>query len=73
MSSGPTWPDGARVVQQLLHQPTVRVRELAATADGDQYVAVLRELFDLPCRGSKRPRRASSRSTRAERAQEHSS
>jgi glutamyl-tRNA reductase len=40
-----------RVVQQLLHQPTVRVRELAATADGDQYVAVLRELFDLAVPG----------------------
>jgi glutamyl-tRNA reductase len=36
-----------RVVQQLLHQPTVRVRQLAATPTGDQYVAVLRELFDL--------------------------
>ena len=28
-------------------QPTVRVRQLAATPGGDQYVAVLRELFDL--------------------------
>ena len=36
-----------RVVQQLLHSPTVRVRQLATTAGGDQYVAVLRELFDL--------------------------
>ena len=36
-----------RVVQQLLHQPTVRVRQLAATPTGDQYIAVLRELFDL--------------------------
>ncbi len=36
-----------RVVQRLLHPPTVRVRQLAATADGDQYAAVLRELFDL--------------------------
>ncbi len=36
-----------RVVQQLLHQPTVRVRQLAATPAGDQYIAVLRELFDL--------------------------
>jgi glutamyl-tRNA reductase len=40
-----------RVVQQLLHQPTVRVRQLAATADGDQYVSVLRELFDLAVPG----------------------
>jgi glutamyl-tRNA reductase len=36
-----------RVVQRLLHPPTVRVRQLAATPDGDQYAAVLRELFDL--------------------------
>jgi glutamyl-tRNA reductase len=36
-----------RVVRQLLHQPTVRVRQLAATPGGEQYVEVLRELFDL--------------------------
>jgi glutamyl-tRNA reductase len=36
-----------RVVQRLLHSPTVRVRELAATPGGDQYAALLRELFDL--------------------------
>jgi glutamyl-tRNA reductase len=36
-----------RVVQRLLHQPTVRVRELAAGAGGDRYAALLRELFDL--------------------------
>jgi glutamyl-tRNA reductase len=36
-----------RVVQRLLHPPTVRVRQLAATPDGDQYAAALRELFDL--------------------------
>ncbi len=36
-----------RVVQRLLHQPTVRVRQLAAAPGGDQYAAVLRELFDL--------------------------
>jgi glutamyl-tRNA reductase len=36
-----------RVVQRLLHSPTVRVRQLANTAGGDQYAAVLRELFDL--------------------------
>ncbi|GAA1809311.1 glutamyl-tRNA reductase [Luedemannella flava] len=40
-----------RVVQRLLHSPTVRARQLAATADGDQYVAVLRELFDLDVTG----------------------
>lgn len=36
-----------RVVRQLLHRPTVRMRELAAGPDGDQYLAVLRELLDL--------------------------
>ena len=36
-----------RVVQQLLHSPSVRVREIAARADGDQATALLRELFDL--------------------------
>jgi glutamyl-tRNA reductase len=36
-----------RVVQQLLHSPTVRVRRLAAEPGGDQYAAFLRELFDL--------------------------
>ena len=36
-----------RVVQRLLHQPTVRVRQLAAEPGGDRYAAVLRELFDL--------------------------
>jgi glutamyl-tRNA reductase len=37
-----------RVVQRLLHPPTVRVRQLATTAGGDQYAIALRELFDLP-------------------------
>ncbi|HKD97386.1 MAG TPA: glutamyl-tRNA reductase [Micromonosporaceae bacterium] len=36
-----------RVVQQLLHQPTVRVRELAAGPGGDHYAQVLRDLFAL--------------------------
>lgn len=36
-----------RVVQRLLHQPTVRVRALAAEPGGERYAAVLRELFDL--------------------------
>ncbi len=36
-----------RVVQRLLHQPTVRVRELAAEPGGDHYAQVLRELFGL--------------------------
>ncbi|WP_018347646.1 glutamyl-tRNA reductase [Longispora albida] len=36
-----------RVVQQLLHQPTVRVRQLAAEPGGEQYAALVRELFAL--------------------------
>jgi len=36
-----------RVVQRLLHSPTVRVRQLAAEPGGDQYATLLRELFDL--------------------------
>jgi glutamyl-tRNA reductase len=36
-----------RVVQRLLHRPTVRMRELASSPGGDQYLAVLRELLDL--------------------------
>jgi glutamyl-tRNA reductase len=34
-------------VEKVLHAPTVRVKELAATPGGDQYAAALRELFDL--------------------------
>jgi glutamyl-tRNA reductase len=41
-----------RVVQRLLHSPTVRVRRLAAEPGGDQYAALLRELFDLEVAGS---------------------
>ena len=36
-----------RVVQTLLHAPTVRVKELAERPGGDAYADVLRELFDL--------------------------
>jgi glutamyl-tRNA reductase len=36
-----------RLVQRLLHEPTVRVRELAAGPGGDRYPALVRELFDL--------------------------
>ena len=34
-----------RVVQRLLHRPTVKIRELASSPDGDQYLALLREIF----------------------------
>ena len=36
-----------RVVDKLLHAPTVRVKELASAPGGDSYAAALRELFDL--------------------------
>jgi glutamyl-tRNA reductase len=36
-----------RVVDKLLHAPTVRVKELAETPGGDSYADVLRELFAL--------------------------
>jgi glutamyl-tRNA reductase len=36
-----------RVVQQLLHQPSVRIRELAAEPGGDRYAEALRDLFGL--------------------------
>jgi glutamyl-tRNA reductase len=36
-----------RVVEKLLHAPTVRVKELASRSDGGSYAAALRELFDL--------------------------
>ncbi|TDO85390.1 glutamyl-tRNA reductase [Enemella evansiae] len=36
-----------RVVEKLLHQPTVRVKELAAQPDSPDYAAALRELFAL--------------------------
>jgi glutamyl-tRNA reductase len=36
-----------RVVDKLLHSPTVRVKELASSPDGEEYAAALRVLFDL--------------------------
>jgi len=36
-----------RVAQRLLHQPTVRMRQLAAGPGGDRYAALVRELFDV--------------------------
>lgn len=44
-----------RLVQRLLHQPTVRVRQLAAEPGGQAYAAALAELFDLQV---PQPRRA---------------
>ncbi|MEU4541943.1 glutamyl-tRNA reductase [Nonomuraea dietziae] len=36
-----------RVVDKLLHEPTVRVKRLATSPAGDHYAEALRELFDL--------------------------
>ncbi len=36
-----------RVVDKLLHSPTVRVKQLATAPGGDSYAAALRELFEL--------------------------
>jgi glutamyl-tRNA reductase len=36
-----------RVVDKLLHAPTVRVKELAGSPGGDSYATALRELFEL--------------------------
>jgi glutamyl-tRNA reductase len=36
-----------RAVDKVLHAPTVRVKELAATPEGNSYASALRELFDL--------------------------
>ena len=36
-----------RIVDKLLHAPTVRVQELAADPEAPDYAAALRELFAL--------------------------
>jgi glutamyl-tRNA reductase len=36
-----------RVVEKLLHAPTVRVKQLASAPGGDSYAEALRELFEL--------------------------
>jgi glutamyl-tRNA reductase len=36
-----------RVVEKLLHTPTVRVKQLATAPGGDAYADALRALFDL--------------------------
>jgi len=42
-----------RVVDKLLHAPTVRVKELAGSPGGTEYAAALRVLFDLDPRGER--------------------
>ncbi|MDT0270350.1 glutamyl-tRNA reductase [Streptomyces sp. DSM 44915] len=41
-----------RVVDKLLHAPTVRVKELAGEPGGDHYATALRQLFDLDPRAA---------------------
>ncbi|AXG12449.1 glutamyl-tRNA reductase [Intrasporangium calvum] len=36
-----------RIVEKLLHTPTARIKEFAVDANGPDYAAALRELFDL--------------------------
>ena len=37
----------AQIVNKLLHDPTVRVKAAAASADGRDYAEALRDLFAL--------------------------
>ncbi|MGH3747877.1 MAG: glutamyl-tRNA reductase, partial [Micromonosporaceae bacterium] len=41
-----------RVVQQLLHHPSVRIRQLASEPGGARYADALRELFGLDLNGA---------------------
>ena len=50
-----------RVVDKLLHAPTVRVKQLASAPGGDTYAEALRELFELDPRPSKQSRQANCR------------
>jgi glutamyl-tRNA reductase len=49
-----------RVVDKLLHAPTVRVKELAGSPGGEEYAAALRVLFDLDPRAVEAVTRAAS-------------
>ncbi|GAA2445276.1 glutamyl-tRNA reductase [Actinomadura vinacea] len=51
-----------RVVDKLLHAPTVRVKELASAPGGDTYADALRELFDLDPKAPEAVARADFRS-----------
>jgi glutamyl-tRNA reductase len=52
-----------RVVDKLLHAPTVRIKELAAAPGGDAYATALRELFDLDPKGPEAVARADIKGT----------
>jgi glutamyl-tRNA reductase len=53
-----------RVTGQLLHAPTVRVKQLAGSTDGDQHAAALRVLFDLDLRAVEAVSRAGNEGSR---------
>ncbi len=59
-----------RVVDKLLHAPTVRVKQLAATPGGAGYADALRELFDLDPQAVAAVSRADTRSDRQNTARE---
>ena len=52
-----------RVVDKLLHAPTVRVKELASSPGGEDYAAALRVLFDLDPRAVEAVTRAATDQT----------
>jgi glutamyl-tRNA reductase len=52
-----------RVVDKLLHAPTVRVKELAGSPGGEEYAAALRVLFDLDPRAVEAVTRAAADQT----------
>jgi glutamyl-tRNA reductase len=52
-----------RVVDKLLHAPTVRVKELAGSPGGEDYAAALRVLFDLDPRAVEAVTRAATDQT----------
>jgi glutamyl-tRNA reductase len=52
-----------RVVDKLLHAPTVRVKELAGSPGGEEYAAALRVLFDLDPRAVEAVTRAAAEQT----------
>ena len=56
-----------RVVDKLLHTPTVQVKQLAEGPDGDSYADALRALFELDPQTPRRGRHAAQR-RRARRA-----
>lgn len=57
------------ILNKLLHEPTVRAREAAASIDGMRHVESLRHLFglDVPDRGPSAPAEADGRTARAPR------